>query len=65
MITVFPGRTATAMQEEVHRFEGQPYDPERFLQPQDVASVVLNALSLPRSAEVTEVRVRPGKVLPA
>ncbi len=26
-ITVFPGRTATPMQEEVHRFEGQPYDP--------------------------------------
>jgi NADP-dependent 3-hydroxy acid dehydrogenase YdfG len=61
VITVFPGRTATAMQEEVHRFEGKPYDPDRFLQPRDVASVVLNALSLPRSAEVTEVRVRPGR----
>jgi NADP-dependent 3-hydroxy acid dehydrogenase YdfG len=61
VITVFPGRTATAMQEEVHRFEGKPYDPDRFLQPRDVAAVVLNALSLPRSAEVTEVRVRPGR----
>lgn len=61
VITVFPGRTATAMQEEVHRYEGRPYDPERFLQPSDVASVVLNALSLPRTAEVTEVRVRPGR----
>ena len=62
VITVFPGRTATAMQEEVHRYEGKPYDPERFLQPRDVASVVLNALSLPRTAEVTEVRVRPGRI---
>lgn len=62
VITVFPGRTATAMQEEVHRFEGKPYDPDRFMQPRDVASVVLNALSLPRTAEVTEVRVRPGRV---
>jgi NADP-dependent 3-hydroxy acid dehydrogenase YdfG len=61
VITVFPGRTATAMQDEVHRFEGKPYDPDRFLQPRDVASVVLNALSLPRTAEVTEVRVRPGR----
>jgi short-subunit dehydrogenase len=56
VITVFPGRTATGMQEEVHRYEGHPYDPERFMQPRDVASVVLNALSLPRTAEVTEVR---------
>jgi len=61
VITVFPGRTATPMQEEVHRFEGKPYDPDRFLQPRDVAAVVLNALALPRSAEVTEVRVRPGR----
>ena len=61
VITVFPGRTATAMQEEVHRFEGQPYDPTRFLQPRDVAAVTLNALALPRTAEVTEVRVRPGR----
>lgn len=61
VITVFPGRTATPMQEEVHRYEGQPYHPERFLQPADVASVTLNALSLPRTAEVTEVRVRPGR----
>ena len=59
VITVFPGRTATAMQEEVHRFEGRPYDPERFLQPRDVAAAVLNALSLPRTAEVTDLHIRP------
>ncbi|HSR92984.1 MAG TPA: SDR family NAD(P)-dependent oxidoreductase, partial [Gemmatimonadales bacterium] len=41
VITVFPGRTATAMQEEVHRYEGRPYDPDRFLQPRDVASVTV------------------------
>ena len=33
VMTVFPGRTATPMQEEVHRYEGRDYDPERFLQP--------------------------------
>ena len=59
VLTVFPGRTATAMQEEVHRFEGRPYDPERFLQPDDVAATVVNALSLPRTAEVTDIHVRP------
>ncbi|HSS51049.1 MAG TPA: SDR family NAD(P)-dependent oxidoreductase, partial [Thermoanaerobaculia bacterium] len=61
VITAFPGRTATAMQEEVHHYEGKPYDPDRFMQPRDVASVVLNALSLPRTAEVMEVRVRLGR----
>lgn len=59
VVTVFPGRTATAMQEEVHRFEGRPYDPGRFLTPGDVAATVLTALSLPRTAEVTDLHVRP------
>lgn len=59
VLTVFPGRTATPMQEEVHRYEGKPYDPERFLQPADVAAAVVNALALPRSAEVTDLHVRP------
>lgn len=59
VITVFPGRTATAMQEEVHRYEGRPYDPERFLQPRDVAAAVLSALTLPRTAEVTDLHIRP------
>jgi len=59
VITVYPGRTATSMQEEVHRFEGKPYDPERFLQPEDVATAVLAALGMPRTAEVTDLHVRP------
>jgi short-subunit dehydrogenase len=59
VLTVFPGRTATPMQEDVHRYEGKPYDPERFLQPADVAAAVVSALALPRSAEVTDLHVRP------
>lgn len=59
VLTVFPGRTATPMQEEVHRYEGKDYDPERFLQPRDVAATVLNALALPRTAEVTDLHIRP------
>jgi|SRR6476661_4612448 len=59
VITVFPGRTATPMQEEVHRYEGRDYDPARFLQPRDVAFTVLNALALPRTAEVTDLHIRP------
>jgi short-subunit dehydrogenase len=59
VLTVFPGRTATPMQEEVHRYEGKSYDPQRFLQPADVAAAVVSALVLPRSAEVTDLHVRP------
>ena len=59
VLTVFPGRTATAMQEEVHRFEDRPYDPERFLQPEDVAAPIVQALSLPRTAELTDLHIRP------
>ena len=57
--SVYPGRTATPLQAEVHALEGKPYAPERLMQPEDVASVVLNALVLPRGAELTDVMVRP------
>jgi NADP-dependent 3-hydroxy acid dehydrogenase YdfG len=59
VLSVFPGRTATPMQALVHEMEGKAYVPERFLQPEDVAAVVINALCLPRSAEVTDMQIRP------
>lgn len=59
VLTVYPGRTATPMQEEVHRFEGKPYDPTRFLQPEDIAAAVVQALGLPRTAEMTDLHIRP------
>ncbi len=59
VISIFPGRTASAMQERVKEFEGRPYHPERLLQPADVAATVLGALLLPRTAEVTDLSVRP------
>ena len=59
VLSVFPGRTATPTQEALHRLEGRPYRPERLLQPADVAAVVVHALGLPRTAEVTEIKIRP------
>jgi NADP-dependent 3-hydroxy acid dehydrogenase YdfG len=61
VVSVFPGRTATRLQAEVHSEEGKPYRPEDLAQPADVASVVLNALTMPRTAEVTDVMVRPRR----
>jgi NADP-dependent 3-hydroxy acid dehydrogenase YdfG len=59
VLSVFLGRTATRMQQSVHAHEQRPYHPERLLQPADVASIVVSALLLPRSAEVTDLHIRP------
>lgn len=59
VLSVYPGRTATPMQATVHEMEGKVYQPERFMQPEDVAEVVIHALSLPRTAEVTDINIRP------
>jgi short-subunit dehydrogenase len=59
VLTIYPGRTATPMQATVHEMEGKAYQPEKFMQPEDVAEVVINALVLPRSAEVTDINIRP------
>jgi short-subunit dehydrogenase len=59
VVSVYPGRTATPLQATVHAIEGKPYDPERLMQPEDVASAVLNALTLPMNTEMTDLMVRP------
>jgi NADP-dependent 3-hydroxy acid dehydrogenase YdfG len=61
VLSVFPGRTASPMQAAVHQIEGRQYHPEHLMQPQDVASMVVSALTLPRSAEVTDISIRPFK----
>lgn len=59
VLSVFIGKTATPLQAKLHAEQGTKYRPERLLQPEDVASAVLSAISLPRTAEVTEIRIRP------
>lgn len=59
--TVYPGRTATPMQRKVHQQEGRSYDPDRWIDPESVATALLTALDLPRDAEVTDLTVRPGR----
>ena len=65
VLSVFPGRTATAMQEAVCRFEGRDYEPANLLRPEDVAEIILASLSLPRTAEVTEITIRPLRKSPS
>ena len=59
VLSVYPGRTASPMQFAIHAMEGKTYDPDRLMQPEDVARVVVGALDLPRTAEATDIHVRP------
>ncbi len=58
--TVYPGRTATPMQEKVHAQEGAAYHPEAFIDPASVVTAILTAIDLPRDAVISDLTVRPG-----
>lgn len=59
VLSVYPGRTATPRQERIFGMEGRAYTPERLLQPEDIAAMVIASLKLPRTAEVTNLTIRP------
>ncbi|WP_102125045.1 SDR family oxidoreductase [Deinococcus planocerae] len=58
--TVYPGRTATPMQQKVRTQEGGVYDPGEFIDPATVASTIRFVLETPRDATLPDVSVRPG-----
>jgi NADP-dependent 3-hydroxy acid dehydrogenase YdfG len=55
--SIYPGRTATPRME--YFYEGRQYEPDLLLQPEEVASTALHALTLPWSAEITDISIRP------
>lgn len=59
VLSIHVGRTATPRQERIFALEGRAYPPEKLMQPEDVAHVVVAALTLPRTAEMTTVSIRP------
>ena len=59
VLTVFPGRTASSRQERLTAEENRPYDPDVLLQPEDLATMIIAAVTLPATAEVTELHIRP------
>jgi NADP-dependent 3-hydroxy acid dehydrogenase YdfG len=59
--SVYPGRTATPMQEKVHAQEGKAYEASAWIDPESVATAIVTALDLPRDAEITDLTVRPGR----
>ena len=59
VLTLHVGRTASGRQAAIFADEGRPYEPELLLQPSDVATMIASCLTLPRSAEVTTLTIRP------
>jgi NADP-dependent 3-hydroxy acid dehydrogenase YdfG len=59
VLSIFCGRTATPRMEKIFAAEKRPYNPDVLLQPEDIAAVVFDALALSRTAEVTNITIRP------
>lgn len=59
VMSVYPGKTASAMQQRAHELASKPYDATSLIQPEDVAQMVLSALALPKTAEMTDLHIRP------
>jgi NAD(P)-dependent dehydrogenase (short-subunit alcohol dehydrogenase family) len=57
--TVYPGRTATPMQQKVHAQEGREYDASDWIEPATVVDAVLLVLDLPRDATISDLTIRP------
>ena len=57
--TVYPGRTATPMQEKVHEQEGKEYDASDWIDPDTVVDAILHVLDLPDDATVSDLTIRP------
>ncbi|MEO5653627.1 MAG: SDR family NAD(P)-dependent oxidoreductase, partial [Marmoricola sp.] len=58
--SVYPGRTATPMQERVHDQEGKDYDAGQWIRPESVAASIVHALDLPRDATIPDLSLSPG-----
>jgi NADP-dependent 3-hydroxy acid dehydrogenase YdfG len=63
VLSVFPGRTDTPMQQAILEQEKRSAGEGMLMQPEDVAAMVVAALKLPRSAEVTDIVMRPLRPL--
>jgi NADP-dependent 3-hydroxy acid dehydrogenase YdfG len=59
VLSVYPGRTASPQQAAIHQAEGKTYSPELLMQPTDVARIIVDALKVNRTAEVTDISIRP------
>jgi short-subunit dehydrogenase len=57
--SIYPGRTATPMQEQVHAHEGKEYDAADWIRPETVVDAVLHVLDLPGDATIPDLTIKP------
>lgn len=60
VLSVYPGQTATPLQQSLYAAQGRPYKPENLLQPEDVARALVQAIAMPYTAEITDLMIRPA-----
>jgi short-subunit dehydrogenase len=63
VLSVFPGRTDTPMQQAVLAAEQRVAPPGTLMRAEDVAAMVLASLEVPRTSEVTDIIMRPMRKL--
>jgi NAD(P)-dependent dehydrogenase (short-subunit alcohol dehydrogenase family) len=61
VLSLYLGRTATPMQERIFEKEGREYRPDRLIQADELAGLLVDAVAMGRSAEVTDLHVRPAQ----
>jgi short-subunit dehydrogenase len=56
--SVYPGRTATPMQQKVHDQEGRDYSARDWIDPATVAAAILQVLDLPTDATISDLTLK-------
>jgi len=59
VINIIPGQTATKMLQNLYKLNNKIYLSEILIQPEDIANTVIYTLSLPKTAEIIELYIRP------
>ena len=59
VMSLYLGRTAGQRQERIFASENRSYPSDKLLQPADVARTVVYLLQMPKTAEVTDLMIRP------
>lgn len=59
ILSVYPGKTATPMQQLIQQRAGKEYQPEMLAQAADVAEMVIAALRLPEHVAVNDITIGP------
>lgn len=59
VVSIYPGQTATPMQQALYEKVQKEYIPEKLIQPDDIATIIIHNLQLSATAEITDLHVRP------